>query len=163
MTARTSPAAAEFFPSIAAGAFGRVLGALMECVPLRLGRVKLSYLLFGPVVAGLSIPAYALQKLLGKRYVLTGDAIQQWPMIGSDAKAAVRLQDVADATVRVRTGQAFFDAGDVVLTGKAGDELLVLEGMSRPNRVRSSILDVRDSAHQATAVEETVRRRTASA
>lgn len=159
MTARTAPSAAEFYPSLAATAFGRVLGAAMECLPLSFGRVKLSYLLFGPIVVPLAVAAYAMQKIFGERYAVTDRSVERWPVIGGKRREAVPLAQVGGADVRVRTGQSFYDAGDVVLRYADGRELATLAGLQRPRRVCETIVEAADAARRTSAVAERVANR----
>lgn len=145
-----------FYPSIAAWAPGRWIGLLLNSIPVPVGRHRLSMLLFGLPIAPLAAGLYLLQKAIGVRYRITGKSVEQLPMIGDDVKTRVALEEIADASVMVRPGQAFHRAGDVSLRDASGQELLLIEGIPRPERVCAAIFDVRESLRQIRQVRELV-------
>ena len=151
-------AAAEFYPSIAATGFGRLLGRAMNVLPIPVGRVRLSHVVMAPVVIPFAVAAYVVQKVTGSYYRLTADAVEEWPMIGRQPKETVRLSQIDTAEVTVHGGQAFFHAGDVVVRG-GGETLLTLRGVVRPERVAAAIRDAAVTHGRTAEIQERVRQR----
>ena len=140
MTGRPADAAAAvYYQSIAATAVGRLLGRVMNCLPLRVGRIRLSHVLMAPVVTPLAVLVYLVHKLTGRRFDVTATDVRELPMIGSEPVRTLPLTHVAAADVRVRGGQAFFNAGDVVLSATGEETPFILNGVSRPDRVCESL------------------------
>lgn len=148
------------YPSIAAYGLGKALGAIYDCIPLRIMGVKLSNLLFvlptAPIAAGL----YALQKLTGQKYVLTNRSFQIWYAFGSRKIKEVSLTDITDVVIQQQSGQQFYKAGDLVLVGgKSNDALMTLAGVPYPQIFRQTILEARDSRQMVTKSLETIKAR----
>lgn len=148
------------YPSIAAWKAGRAIGLLLNAIPIPIGRHRLSMYLFALPVAPLAAALYGAQKAFGVRYRLSGDALQELPMIGDSVNEQVSLCDIEEIEISVRAGQPFHRAGDLRVVGQGGATLLVLAGVTRPERVRAAILDVRDSEAKISDVFETLRVRT---
>lgn len=137
------PITAEtYYPTIGAWKVGRWIGMLMWLLPVRIGRMRLTTVLFALPVAPLAALIYVLQKVIGVRYRLTDETIEEIRGLSVSASESIPLCDIADVTVHVRAGQAFHRAGDVVIIGRDGSTLMTLEGVARPERVRAAILDV---------------------
>ena len=144
------------YPSIAATAAGRACGMLLNLLPLSIGRVRLTHLLFGALLAPVAPVLYLVQKLVGKRYRLTQAAVESWPMIGATRSDRVELDRIATIDVRTRRGQTFFRAGDVHLFDAAGQTLLTLDGVPQPERVRQLILELKHAKRQRDAALATI-------
>jgi hypothetical protein len=141
------------YPSVACTGFGRLLGRLYESIPIRIGVVKLSYLVmtllvFPPLLA---FALYFWLKIFGSKYVLTNKSVQQWKSIGQQLLGRVALTDVADVAVQQSPGQAFFKASDLALLSADGGVLLRLEGIARAEVFRQTILQARDARRQTEA------------
>jgi hypothetical protein len=137
------------FPSIAAVAPGRILGGLMNCLPVGTGIVKLSYLIFGLPLAPLGVIGYLQLKVTGQRYTVTNRSVSvRGAMTGAVVKQ-VALKDVASVDVDVLGGQEFFRAGDVVLRNAGGDEILRCAGVPQPERFKHVIIEARDARMQS--------------
>lgn len=133
------------YPSIAASAIGRLIGTICDSIPVRIAGIKLSYLLFGPLVAPFAMFGYLIFKGFNRRYVVTNRSVKVLSAIGDQLQGEVGLGEIGDIIIRVRGGQEFYHAGDLVLLKPNGDELLTLPGVSRPERLRQVILDARDA------------------
>jgi len=133
------------YPSIAASGIGRAIGRICDSVPIRVAGIKLSHLLFGPLVAPFALIGYAVYKLFDSRYVLTNRSVRVLSSIGDKLKGEVGLGEIDNIAIRVRSGQEFYHAGDLVLLKAGGDELLTLPAVPRPARLRQVILDARDA------------------
>ncbi len=133
------------FPSIAAVGPGRLLGSILESLPVRIGGVKLSYILFGLPLAPLGVVGYLQLKVTGQRYMVTNRSVSIRGALTGQSIKQVALKDVADVSVDVRSGQEFYRAGDVVLRNASGDEILRCEGVPQPERFRHVILEARDA------------------
>ena len=136
------------FPSIAAVAPGRMIGAIMNSIP-GAGSVKLSYLLFGLPLAPLGLIGYLQLKVTGQRYTVTNRAVSLRGVATGRMIKQVALKDVASVDVEVLDGQAFFRAGDVVLRNAGGDEILRCAGVPQPERFKHVILEARDARMQS--------------
>lgn len=139
---RRAKTAETFYPTIAAWAAGRWIGLLMGCAPIRLGRVPVSMFIFGPLLAPLAAGLYFAQKVVGVRYRLSDESIDELPAIGDEARESVRLVDIGGAEIAERPGQQFHRAGDLHLLGHDGSRVMSLLGVARPERVKSAILDI---------------------
>ena len=139
------------YPSIAAGGIGRLIGSLCDSVPIRIGGVKLSALLFGLPTAPLALALYAFSKLFGRRYVLTNRSLKLLSSVGETLFRQVALAEIDNIAVDVLGGQRFYHAGNLILLKSNGDEITTLEGVNRPERFRQIILDARDARLQSDA------------
>lgn len=133
------------YPSLAASAFGRMLGSLCDSIPVRIGGVKLSCLLFGPVAALFAAPGYLAFKAFGDRYLLTNQAVEVRNIVGGRLIRRVALTDISAVVVDIQKGQQFYHAGDLHLLNAKGESILILRGVARPERFRRLILDTRES------------------
>lgn len=159
--ANTGPAVeiTRQYPSIAATWYGRALGQLLDCIPAKVGGIKLSHLLFGLPVGLLALPMYFLLKGVGEVYFLTAHAVQRrksltyWPI------QEVKLMDVDKVVVRQLAGQHFYPAGEIELVNAAGDVMMTLSGVLRPEVFRQTILEARDARRQVESSLATIRAR----
>lgn len=133
------------YPSIAATGLGRMLGALYNSIPLKIGGVKLSYLLFVLPTAPLGLLLYALTKMTGESYELTNRAVRKWKMaLGTKSRLAgeVALSDVQEVYFDQQSGQEFYNAANLEIEGGGG---LLLSGVQRADVFRQTILKARDA------------------
>ncbi len=133
------------YPSVAATFLGQLIGRICCSIPTRIGGIPLSYLLFALPLAPLAVLLYLGQKVLGDRYLLTNRGVEIRKSIGAALEKRVDLASIADVTCKVRPGHEFHRAADVELRDSRGIVLATLEGVSRPDRLRSAILEVRDA------------------
>lgn len=133
------------FPSIASLAAGRALGALYESVPIRLGRLKLSHLMFPLPTSPLALVLYAGLKAIGPRYVLTTRRLCIRRSTGSQVIADVPLDEIGRIEVVTTFGQRFYRAGTLIVRDHVGTERLRLAGVVRPEMFRETILEARDA------------------
>lgn len=136
---------ATIYPSIASLAVGRAFGALYESIPLKIGRLKLSHLLFPLPTSPLVLLVYVWQKLRGARYVLTTQRLRVVRGLAMREAGAMPLDEVGRIDVVTSFGQRFFKAGDLVVHDHLGTERLRLPGVVRPQMFLQTILDVRDA------------------
>lgn len=146
-------------PSIAASPLGRLWGRLCDSIPLKLCGVKLSHLLFGPLVAPFALLQYFAFKVSGDRYEVTNRFVRVRQLLTGRLRKQASLADIADVLVDVRPGQAFYHAGDLHLVNAKGESLLVLPGVSRPERLRQVILKARMARLQNDAALQTIQSR----
>lgn len=132
-------------PSIAANGAGKALGNLYDCLPVRVGGVKLSHLLFALPTAPIGMLVYLWIKVFGNKYVLTNRSVQIQGSLTGRIIDQVPLDKVADVRIRLEPGQAFYPAGDLYLVNAKGESLLVLPGVPWPDVFLHTILDARNA------------------
>ncbi|MGD9855825.1 MAG: hypothetical protein AB7U20_12845 [Planctomycetaceae bacterium] len=147
------------YPSIAASGIGRLIGSLCDSIPVRIAGIKLSYILFGPLMAPFALFGYTLFKLADRRYVLTNRSLRVLSSLGDSLKAEVTLREIDNIAINVREGQTFYHAGDLVMRKSNGDQLLTLPGVPRPGRFRQVILEARDARQLSDASLATINAR----
>jgi hypothetical protein len=149
----------EVYPSLAASGLGQFIGRLMDSIPVSVGGIKLSQLLFGPILAPFALLGYAKFKAFDPVYLLTNRAIKKRSPLGPRMHGEVALADIADITVRVRPGQDFYQAGDLELYSGKDELLMTLPGVPRPWRFRQIILDARAARLHSDASLNVIRAR----
>ena len=127
------------FPSVGAGGVGRLIGQLMDSIPIPIFGVKLSYLVFGLLLAPVGALLFLLNKPLGTRYILTNRSVQTWSMLGTQRTNSVPLSDIADVELDQLPGQAFFRCSDIRLKSANGQTILRLSGVADPGPFRNAI------------------------
>ncbi|HTI51846.1 MAG TPA: PH domain-containing protein [Planctomycetaceae bacterium] len=147
-TGKSSALIMTVYPSIAGNAYGQLLGQLMECIPARIGGIRLSNLLFGPVAALLAVPEFFRLKVHGVVYTLTNRSVQVRTSRGNRLVREVPLADIAQVSIRQLSGQQFYPAAEIDLFNKAGDLLLTLSGIPRADVFRQTILEARSARNQ---------------
>ena len=147
------------YPSIAATGPGCIIGSLLDCIPLKIMGIKLSQLLFGPVVIPFALLGYFSMKLTGAKYELTNRAIQKRAALGDRLFSQVLLAAIEDVVIVQQSGQAFYPAGDLHIVDKSGKTLLTLEGVPRPDVFRQTILEARDASKYTAASLATINAR----
>lgn len=134
------------YPSVAAGALGKLIGGIMglaelvPTVPLRL----LAYVLLGIPMSVLGVLAYALSKLFGNSYVLTNRSIYPKSIIKGRMGKQVPLSEIAQIDISTSgSGYRFHRVGDVHLENAQGNVLLTIPAVTFPGRLKQVILDAR--------------------
>ncbi|QDT56329.1 hypothetical protein Pan44_43820 [Caulifigura coniformis] len=131
----------------------------MNSIPVGIGSVKLSYLLFGLPLAPLGVIGYLQLKVTGQRYTVTNRSVSVRGALAGQVVKQVALKDVGDVVVEVLGGQEFFRAGDVVIKNASGDEILRCAGVPQPDRFRHVILAARDARLQSDDALAAINRR----
>ena len=149
----------DVYPSIAASGLGRFLGQLMDSIPGSINGIRLSQVLFAPLVAPLALAGYAKFKVSGPVYLLTNRSVQVRSALGRNLMQSAPLAEVDDIEIRIAPGQSFYQAGDLVLLNSRGDVLLTLAGIPRPERFRQIILDAREARVRSDRSLEVIRSR----
>lgn len=147
------------YPSIAGNAYGQMLGQLMDCIPVRIGGIKLSNLLFGLVCALLAVPEFFRLKALGVVYTLTNRSVQVRTSRGNRLVQEIPLSEIDQIVARQLSGQQFYPAAEIDLFNKAGDLLLTLSGIPRADVFRQTILEARTAQRQVESSLTTIRAR----
>lgn len=143
----------DTYPSVGATAIGRWLDGIWESLPLRLNGVPLSYLLFVLPSAPLTLLAYFWLKVFGTRYVITNRAVKVVSSLGYRLHESVALEQIAQVVVDQSTYVHLLRSADVRLVGADGDTLLVLRGVSWPERFCQVVRETRDARkHTANAL-----------
>lgn len=127
------------YPSISANVLGRLLGQLYACIPIRIGGMKLSTLLFGLPTAPIGAPLYLLTKVFGNRYTLTNRSVQIWASLGAQKLSSVELGQIDSVELEELSGQAFFRAADIRLKSADGKTLMRLAGVGDAGSFRNAI------------------------
>ncbi len=154
------------YPSIASLRLGRAMGVLYESVPIRIGRIKLSHLLFPLPTSPLAAILYLALKAGGKlhyvttRRLYTARALRKQPA-GKMPLGEIPLDDIGRIDILRTLGHRFFRAGDLVIRDHQGLERMRLEGVTQPEMARQTIFDARnalmqtEAAHRVIAARET--------
>lgn len=147
------------YPSIACTSIGKFLGVLYNCIPIKIGDLKLSNLIFPLPTAPLAVLVFFWLKVVGEAYVLTNRSVRRRSALGNRLIQKVALGDIADVVVNQQPGQEFYPAADIQLVGKKGETLMVLAGVSRADVFRQSIIEARDARTQTEASLATIKAR----
>jgi hypothetical protein len=149
------------YPSIAATGLGKLLGQLYGSIPLRVGGIKLSHLLFPLPTAIIAIQIYAHLKLFGEVYALTNRTLQLRYSLGNRLKREIPLSSIDQVVIRQEPGQEFYPAADIYLLDKAGSTLMTLPGVPRADVFRQTILEAKNARNQVAASLATINARRA--
>jgi hypothetical protein len=147
------------YPSIACAGLGRMIGSLMNSIPLTIGGIKLSYLLFAPITAPLGLMGYFAVKISGEKYVLTNRSISRWAFVGTRLLQKVELERIGSISVDQLPGQEFYKASDLVITAADGNELMRLPAVPRAEIFRETILKAKQARVDVEASLATIRAR----
>lgn len=140
--------AAVTYPSISAGWLGQLFGSLYELIPVRIGSIKLSHLIFPLPLAPLTTLIYLGQKALGETYEITNHSVRRWQMaLGTRSRmlAEIPLGQIAEVAVEQAPGQVFFKAADLYLLAADGSTLGTLKGVVHPATFRQTILKAKEA------------------
>lgn len=144
------------YPSVASLRLGRWLGTLYESIPIRLGSVKLSHLLFVLPAAPIALALYFALKAGGPRYVLTDRRLQLVKGPLAKEVSGVPLDEVGRIEVATSFGQKFYKSGDLVVRDHHGTERLRIPAVVRPEMFRRTILEARDALIRTDAARRTI-------
>jgi Bacterial PH domain len=146
-------------PSIAGTAYGRLLGQVLDSIPIKIGGVKLSHLLFGLPAALLALPMFFILKAVGEVYSLTNRSVQIRTCLSNRPVREILFAEISDVVIRQLPGQQFYPAAEIDLMNKAGDTLMTLSGIPRADVFRQTILEARNSRNQVQSSLTTIRAR----
>ena len=150
------------YPSIAALGAGRALGVLYESIPIRIGSIKISHLLFPLPTSPIALVLYVWMKVVGPRYLLSTTRLRIDHGMSARAAGDVPLDEVGRVEVATTFGQRFFHAGTLVVRDHMGTERLRCPGVVRPEMFRQTILDARDALISTDAALRTIDARRAT-
>lgn len=135
----------DIYPSISASGLGQFLGRLMDSLPVSIIGIRLSHVLFAPIVAPLGLIGYLKFKIADPMYLLTNRSVQKRGPLSRRPIQSVALADIDNIEIQVHPGQQFFQAGDLYLLNSKGEVLMQIAGIPRPERFRQVILDAREA------------------
>ena len=138
----------EVYPSIAETSIGDLIQGLLESIPARIWGLKISHLLFGLPVAPLAALVYLWIKVFGSRYVLTNRVVKRVGAIGFRQLESVSLDQITAITVDPDSRMQFYQSGDIRLSNAAGQTLMLLRGIPRPDRFCQVIQEAVDAKRQ---------------
>lgn len=147
------------YPSIACTRLGKLLGRLYGSMPVRIGGIKLSHLLFPLPTSIIAIQVFAYLKLFGEVYVLTNRTVQLRSSLGNRLKREVALSEIDQVVLREEPGQEFYPAADIYLLNKAGAMIMALPGVPRAEVFRHTLLDAKNAHDQVVASLSTIKAR----
>jgi len=139
------------YPSMSSTGLGKKLGELYESIPTRIWGLKISNLIFCPILIPVSLALYFVLKIFGVRYTLTNRSVQSWRSLGNQKVSEVSLNDVTAVQVYQGAGDLFYKAGDIYLVGKGGEHLMVLRGIPSPYIFKGTIEEARDARSMVAA------------
>jgi len=149
----------DLYPSMATTGLGQLLHSLYESIPIGIGSIKLSHLLFVPPTIPLALLLYFGLKVFGSKYVVTNKAVKIGPAMGLRVDSEITLDRVATVSVDPDSRLAFFRSGDVRLTGNAGETLALLRGVPYPDRFAQVITEAVDAQRLVASSLNTIRNR----
>ena len=141
----------ELYPSIAATPFGDLIHRVLDSIPYRIWGLKISNLLFGLPLAPLAALIYLWMKVFGIRYVLTNRVVKSVNSMGFRLHESVALPQIASVMVDPDSRQTFYQSGDIRLIGSAGQTLMLLRGIPRPDRFCQVIQEACDAKRHVSA------------
>lgn len=141
----------EVYPSIAVTSIGDFINNALDSIPTRVWGIKISNLLFGLLLAPLAAAVYLGMKVCGTKYVLTNRVVKRVNAVGYKVHETVPLSQVVTASVDPDSRRTFLQTGDVRLTGAGGESLLLLRGVSRPDRFCQVIQEACDAKRHVAA------------
>lgn len=150
---------ATVYPSMSSTWLGEKLGELYESIPTKFWGMKISNLIFCPVLIPVSLLLYFYLKILGVRYTLTNRGVQTWKSLGNQKVSEVALSDIAEVKVFQASGHVFYEAGDLYLVGKGGEHLAILKGIPYPQIFKGTIDEARDARSLVAASLERIKAR----
>jgi hypothetical protein len=149
----------ELYPSMATTGLWQLLNGLYESIPIGIGNIKLSHLIFVPPTIPLALLLYFGLKVFGSKYIVTNRAVKIGPAMGIKIDEEVTLDKVTVVSVDPDSRLSFFKTGDVRLTGSAGDTLMLLRGVPYPDRFRQVLAEAVDAQRMVASSLNTIRNR----
>lgn len=149
----------NIWPSVAANPFGRMIGSLNNCIPLKLNGIPISALIFGLPLAPIGALIYLTSKVFGTRYTLTNRSLQVWTATGGSMIKSIPLGEISSIEFIQTSGQAFFKASDINLIGANGGVLLKMAGISYPDVFAQNLREAQQAAALTAAALDTIRKR----
>ena len=135
----------DVYPSIAETTIGDFIARILDSIPTRVWGMKISNLAFGLLVAPLAVAVYFWQKVFGVRYILTNRAVKKANSMGLRLHQAVPLEQISTISVDPDSRQSFYQTGDIRLVNAAGQTLMLLRGIPRPDRYVQVIQEAVDA------------------
>ncbi len=126
------------FPSVGATAPGRLIGQLLDSIPVHILGIKVSYIVFGLPLAPVGLLLFLLNRL-GSRYILTNRSVQIWSTMGSQRTSTVDLNEIASVELEELPGQSFFRAADIRIKAASGQTIMRLSGVADAGAFRNAI------------------------
>ncbi|MBM83920.1 MAG: hypothetical protein CMJ78_25470 [Planctomycetaceae bacterium] len=154
VAAGTEAAVTQVFPSVSSTGIGRLVGQLMESIPVPITPIipiKLSHALFVGPATLIGLLEYARLKVMGVRYKLTTHSVQEWDSLGTRQLRDASLASIDSVEAVQQSGQEFFRAHDVVLKDASGATLMVLAGVPSGDVFAEQIVKTRDARTQVAA------------
>jgi hypothetical protein len=150
---------ATTWPAITCTSLGRLLNQVVESIPVRLGGIKLSHLLFALPLAPLGALLYLLLKATGEKYQVTNRALHRLGAFSGNKIASIPLAEIDAVDVEDEAAQRFSRAGDLVIRNARGEELFRLRAVMYPHIFRNTILEARDARLRVDESLQTIRNR----
>ena len=139
------------YPGVAATAAGRLIGRLLNSLPIPLGPATLSQWVFGLPLAPLGAAVYLWQKAFGVRYRLTDRRlVAETPLTRKEIEAA-DLADVADAVVSFPRSGRWFRAGDLTLLDATGTRLMTVRAVPQIENLAARLAEVKGARQSVAA------------
>ncbi|WP_310820878.1 PH domain-containing protein [Stratiformator vulcanicus] len=148
-----------YYPSIASNPVGRLIGTLMECIPIPIGSARVSNLIFGLPLAPIGALLYVLLKAFGERYAVTDRAVRRESALTGSPNGAMPLESVDQIDLRLRHCYRFFRAGDLILRSNDDRATLKLIAVPYAEAVRQTILEACEARKQTDAAIKQIERR----
>ena len=144
------------YPGVVATLPGRVLGRVLNCLPIRLGPATLSQWLFGLPLAPLGAAIYLWQKAFGLRYRLTDRRlIVETALTGREIDSA-DLAAIGEAAVSMPAVGRWFRAGDLTLRDRTGTRLLTARGVPHVENLAARLAEVKGARESVARANATI-------
>ncbi len=107
---------------------GKKLGELYESIPTRIWGLKISNLIFCPILIPVSLALYFVLKIFWRALHAHQSKRAVLEIARKSKGFRGFLNDVTAVQVYQGAGDLFYKAGDIYLVGKGGEHLMVLRG-----------------------------------
>ncbi len=111
----------------------------IQSTPIRL----LVLCLFGLVTAPLGVAAYFFGKVTGSAYVITNRTISVQKILGGATSPGCAISEIEQIEILTNPGDEFHHVGNLHLRDADGRTLLTMNAVTRPERVRHLIQELR--------------------